>query len=82
MAQRPTAAPKPSPPRGGVRNRHDARMVVLDGARITLTEAARRLQISASALHFRIVRRTGDIAYRETDIRAVGADRSIRAAAT
>ncbi len=57
--------------RGGWRNRPDARMVLLDGERITLTEAARRLEMSASALHFRIVRRAGTAEYSEVDLRAL-----------
>lgn len=70
-----SAAPKPgAKPRGGVRDRHDARMVVLDGERVTLTEGARRLGLSASALHFRILRRTCDPKYSEIDLRSVGAD--------
>ena len=48
--------------RGGRRERKDQRMVVLDGERLCLTEAARRLGLSASTLHFRIFRRTGDTA--------------------
>ena len=60
--------------RGGRRNRADNRMVVLDGDRLTLTDAARRLGITASTLHFRILNRTGNSAYRDVDVRTVGAD--------
>lgn len=57
--------------RGGFRKRRDARMVVLDGQRLCLTEAARRLGMSASALHFRIVRRSGTTDYSDVDLRAI-----------
>jgi len=57
--------------RGGFRRRKDLRMVVLDGERVHLTEAARRLGMSASALHFRIVRRTGTSDYSDVDLRAI-----------
>jgi hypothetical protein len=60
--------------RGGYRERQDARWVFLDGIRMTLTEAARELGITASTLHFRILRRTHDAAYNNVDIRAIGAD--------
>ena len=66
--------------RGGRRERKDARMVILDGRRLCLTEAARELGISAVALHFRLVNRTGTADYREIDIRVVGADRPRRGA--
>lgn len=60
--------------RGGRRNRPDARMVILDGERLCLTEAARRLGIAPSALHFRLLSRTKSKEYDGVDIRAVGAD--------
>jgi hypothetical protein len=61
---------------GGWRARRDNRMVVLDGERINLTEAGRRLGISPAALSQRILNRTrlehcGEV---EVDIRAIGAD--------
>lgn len=59
--------------RGGRRDRHDARMVILDDERLCITEAARRLGISTSALHFRLVNRCGPD-YQEPDVRGVGAD--------
>lgn len=59
--------------RGGRRDRSDARMVVLDGRRVCLTEAARLIGISASALHFRILRRVRDPHYQDVDLRACGA---------
>jgi hypothetical protein len=60
--------------RGGFRVRKDARMVMLGGERISLTEAARRLGITASTLHWRIVNRTRTSDYVDVDIRAIGAD--------
>lgn len=60
--------------RGGRRNRPDARMVILDGEHLCLTEAARRLGISPSALHFRIANRVGAAEYGEVDLRLVEAD--------
>jgi len=59
---------------GDGRCRANSRVVILDGKRLCLTEAARALGISASALHFRITNRTGASDYGEVDIRAVGAD--------
>lgn len=60
--------------RGGRRDRKDARMVILDGQRVCLAEAARRLGLSTSALHFRLLHRTRDPQYCDVDVRAVGAD--------
>ncbi|MGO9008591.1 MAG: hypothetical protein ACLQPN_00695 [Bryobacteraceae bacterium] len=60
--------------RGGRRERKDQRVVVLDGERVCLTDAARRLGISPSALHFRIVNRTGGTEYGLVDLRSIGAD--------
>lgn len=57
--------------RGGRRDRRDNRFVVLNGERLNLTEAALRLGLSASALHWRIVSRVGDPDYRETDLDAI-----------
>ncbi len=65
--------------RGGRRDRKDARTVILDGRRLCLTEAARELGISAVALHFRLVNRTGTADYRDVDVRVVGADSAKRA---
>jgi len=63
---------KPAPgTRGGYHGRRDARMVLLDGERLTLTEAARRLAMSASSLHFRILKRTGTADYTGVDLRAI-----------
>lgn len=59
---------------GGRRRRRDTRFVLLDGRRLSLTEAARALGLSASTLHLRLVNRTNNPDYRETDVRAVGAD--------
>jgi hypothetical protein len=50
-------------------------MVILDGERICLTEVARRLHLAPSALHFRILRRTGDPAHYDVDVRAIGVER-------
>ncbi len=61
-------------PRGGRVTRSDHGWVVLDGQRMILTDAARRLGISNVALHFRLVNRTGTKDYSGTDVRAVGAD--------
>jgi hypothetical protein len=66
--------------RGGRRDRRDTRWVILDGDRVTLTDAARRLGLSTSALHWRIVRRTIDPAYHDVDVRAIGADVPARCA--
>jgi hypothetical protein len=66
--------------RGGRRDRRDTRWVILDGDRVSLTEAARRLDLSTSALHWRVVRRTGDPAYHDVDVRAVHADQPARTA--
>jgi hypothetical protein len=72
----PEQQPQEMERRGGRRNRPDARMVILDGEHLCLTEAARRLCISPSALHFRIVNRTGgDAGYSDVDLRTIGADR-------
>jgi hypothetical protein len=60
--------------RGGWRDRPDNRMVILDGDRISLTDAARRLGMSVWALHQRIVRRTRDPHYGEIDLRATEVD--------
>ena len=65
---------RPTPP-GGYRLRKDHRFVILDGLRMHLTAAARRLGITAAALHLRIVRRTQNPAYQDTDVRGVGADK-------
>lgn len=72
----PTQPPPETQPeqRGGRRERKDQRMVVLDGERVCLTDAARRLGISPSALHFRIVNRTGGTEYGEVDLRSIEAD--------
>jgi hypothetical protein len=77
-------ADKPSQPtrRGGRRERKDNRFVLLDGERLTLAEAGRRLGLTASSLHFRILRRTKDAEYREVDLRAIGADVPRRVVAT
>lgn len=72
--QRTGARRPPASGRGGFRNRTDARMVLLDGHRITLTEAGRRLGLSPSALHHRIVHRTGTTDYADVDLRAIQAD--------
>jgi hypothetical protein len=68
------ATPQGTERRGGFRQRPDARMVILDGERLTLTEGARRLGLTGSTLHFRIVNRTGTTDYGEVDIRAIRAD--------
>lgn len=60
---------------GGRFPRSDNRWVVLDGQRMILTDAARKLGISNVALHFRLVNRTGGKDYDGVDIRAVRADR-------
>jgi len=49
-------------------------MVILDGERLCLTAAARRLGLTAAALHWRILRRTKNPEYSDADVRAVGAD--------
>ena len=72
-AGKPAPLSQPSH-RGGRRERKDQRTVMLDGERLCLTEAARRLGLAASALHWRIFRRTGDAAYQNVDVRAIGAD--------
>jgi len=66
-------ADKPSQPtrRGGRRERKDNRFVLLDGDRLCLADAARRLGLSISSLHFRILRRTGTSDYGEVDLRAI-----------
>ena len=72
------AAKKPAAPRkprtGGYRDRQDLRMVVLDGEHLNLTEAARRLGLTAGALHWRIVHRTGTQKCGEVDLRPIGSD--------
>ena len=60
--------------RGGWRQRADNRFVLLDGERLVLAEAAHRLGLSTSALHWRLVGRCGKD-YREPDVRGVGADK-------
>jgi hypothetical protein len=70
----PTQQEPPAERRGGRRNRKDARMVILDGERLCITEAARRLEITASTLHFRLLARTKTKDYDGVDVRAVGAD--------
>lgn len=60
--------------RGGRRDRKDARMVVMDGERLCLTDAARKLGLAPSALHFRIINRVHTSDYGEVDLRAIGAD--------
>jgi len=74
-AQRPAApaGAAPTRQRGGRRERKDQRMVVLDGERLCLTDAARRLEITASTLHFRLLARTKTKDYDGVDVRAVGA---------
>lgn len=67
-------------PFGGRVLRRDHRIVILDGQRLCLTDAARRVGISPVALHFRLVNRTGNANYGRVDVRAVGADRSKRGA--
>lgn len=62
-------------PAGGRRIRKDNRYVILDGRRLCLSDAARELGITASALHYRLVVRTGKKDYLNVDVRAVGADR-------
>lgn len=78
MYQSPRGVPKRGTTRGisfiARAVRRDAHIVVLDGERIYLTEAARRLNISPAALHFRLVARTGTKHYTGVDIRAVRAD--------
>ena len=59
---------------GGRRQRKDNRFVLLDGERLCLKDAARRLSVSMVALHFRLVNRTGDANYGCVDVREVGAD--------
>ena len=59
---------------GGRRDRHDHRWVVLDGQRVCLSDAARELGLSASALHGRLVRRTGRRDYQDVDVRLLGVD--------
>ena len=65
---------RPASARGGRRERSDNRMVLLDGERLCLTVAARRLGISTAALHYRIVARTGTKEYAEVDLRAISID--------
>ena len=60
--------------RGGRHPRHDNKFLILDGQQLCLTEAARRLELSPSALHFRMLARTGSRDYAGTDVRAVRAD--------
>jgi hypothetical protein len=72
-------APQPAASHGIVRRRErqwrkDYRFVILDGDRLCLTDAAARLGLSASALHYRLVNRTGTRNYKDVDVRAVGAD--------
>ena len=54
-------------------------MLVLDGERLTLTESARRLGLSPSALHFRIVNRMHTKDYGCVDLRAIHVDQVLRA---
>jgi len=69
------ALPVPAPGcRGGRRPRRDNKLLVLDGQEVCLAEAARRLQISAAALHCRLIARTGSRDYAGTDVRGVCAD--------
>lgn len=56
-------------------NRRDNVFVVLDGEWVCLTEAARRLGISASALRFRIIKRIKSKQYLGVDVRGIKADR-------
>ena len=65
--------------RGGYRKRSDLRMLTLDGERVNLTEASRRLGLSPAALHFRIVNRLHTKDYGCVDLRAIGADQLLRA---
>ena len=60
---------------GGRFPRSDNRYVLLDGQRLILSDAARSLGLSVSALHFRITRRVGHADYGCVDVREVGADR-------
>jgi hypothetical protein len=60
--------------RGGRYDRHDNRFVVFHGERLNLTEAGRRLGLTAAALHYRIVARLGTRDYREPDLSAIHAD--------
>jgi hypothetical protein len=55
--------------------RANNRFVTLDGVRMTLSEAARELGLSAPALFGRIVRRLGDVG-EEIDLRQIGIDRA------
>jgi hypothetical protein len=77
-----TDDPQPAASHGVVRHRterrwrSDHRFVILDGDRLCLTDAAAKLGLSASTLHFRLVNRTGTRNYRDVDVRAVGADRT------
>jgi hypothetical protein len=48
--------------------------VILDARRLCLSDAARELGITASALHYRLIR-TGKKDYLDVDVRVVGADR-------
>lgn len=60
--------------KGGRHSRCDHRFILLDGRRVILADAARTLGISAVALHYRMVNRTGGKDYDGADVRAVGAD--------
>lgn len=62
--------------RGGRRVRSDNRLVILDGQKMCVAEAARRLGITHSALNWRLVNRVGERNYGCVDVRQVGADRS------
>jgi hypothetical protein len=68
------AAPGHKETRGGRHPRHDNKFLILDGQQLCLSEAARRLDLSPSALHFRMLARTGTREYSGTDVRAVRAD--------
>ena len=59
--------------RGGRRDRSDARMVLLDGQRLTLAQAAEKLALTEQALYFRIRRQVGTN-YRDVDLRTLGLD--------
>ncbi len=67
-------APGHKETRGGRHPRRDNKFLILDGQQLCLSEAARRLDLSPSALHFRMLARTGTRDYSGTDVRAVRAD--------